>query len=83
MTIDGNTSDPFSAETLRVLPPPHRSFREEIITSSREKYSIPVDDAKKLIIEEESSILRSAQEKAAISGKPGAAAVEKNPEPLI
>ncbi len=82
MTIDGNTSDPFSAETLRVLPPPHRSFREEIIASSREKYSIPVDDAKKLIIEEESSILRSAQEKAAVSGKPGAA-VEKNPEPLI
>lgn len=36
--IDGHTYDPFSAETLNVLPPPHRSFREEIIEASRKKY---------------------------------------------
>lgn len=68
-TIDGETYDPFSAETLKVLPPPHRSFKKEIIDLSRSKYTISADAAKKLITEEESSILRSAQEKAIIEGK--------------
>ena len=69
MTIDGEIYDPFSAETLKVLKPPHLSFREQIIQRSREKYSISAQAAKKLIAEEESSILRTAQEKAAISDK--------------
>lgn len=69
MTIDGEAYDPFSAETLRVLPPTHPSYRQRVIDASRRKYAIPMDDAKKLIEEEESSIIRSAQEKAAITGK--------------
>lgn len=68
MTIDGESYDPFSAETLKVLPPTHESYREEIIASSRAKYSIPKDDAQKLIQEEESTIIRSAEEKRAITG---------------
>lgn len=86
MTIDGESYDPFSAETLMVMDPPHRSFKAEIQAASRRKYAIPVDDAKKLIQAEESTIIRSAQEKAIIEGKrPGEAAaeVEKAPEPLI
>lgn len=86
MTIDGESYDPFSAETLAVMDPPHRSFKPEILAASRRKYAIPADAAKKLIQEEESTIIRSAQEKAIIEGKkPGeaAAAVEKAPEPLI
>ena len=88
MTIDGEAYDPFSAETLKIMPPPHRSFRKEIIAASRQKYSIPADAAKRLIAEEEAGIFRSAQEKAAIAGgkhsEGGAAApVDKNPEPLI
>jgi len=83
MTIDGETYDPFSAEALRVLPPTHKSLKEEILQASRDKFSISVDAAKKLIQEEEASIIRSAQEKAAISGKGSKAAVEENPEPLI
>jgi len=86
MTIDGETYDPFSAETLRVLPPNHLSYRERIVQASREKYSIPADAAKKLIQEEESSIIRSAQEKAIIEGKGGksqAASSDANLEPLI
>jgi len=71
MTIDGETYDPFSAETLKVLKSPHASFREQIIRKSREKYSISAEAAKKLIAEEEASILRSAQEKSAIAGKKG------------
>ncbi len=69
MTIDGESYDPFSAETLRVLPPTHASYRQEIVDASRRKYSIPKDDAAKLIAEEEATIIRSAEEKAIIEGK--------------
>jgi len=69
MTIDGESYDPFSAETLRVLPPTHPSYREEIMEASRKKYSIPKDDAAKLIAEEEATIIRSAEEKAIIEGR--------------
>jgi anion-transporting ArsA/GET3 family ATPase len=71
MTIDGESYDPFSAETLKVLPPTHPSYRQEIIDASRRKYSISKDDAQKLIAEEEATIIRSAEEKAAIVGKKG------------
>jgi len=86
LMIDGESYDPFSAETLAVMDPPHKSFREKIIARSREKYAIPADSAKKLIMEEESTILRSAQEKAIIEGKSRNetnAEAEKVAEPLI
>lgn len=91
MTIDGESYDPFSAETLKVLPPTHPSYRQRVIDASRRKFSIPADMAKKLIAEEESTIIRSAQEKAAIShtgkgisdGAQEQAVVEKAAEPLI
>ncbi|MFZ3016021.1 MAG: type IV secretory system conjugative DNA transfer family protein, partial [Minisyncoccia bacterium] len=69
MTIDGESYDPFSAETLKVLPPTHSSNREEIIAASRNKYSISKDAAAKLIAEEEATIIRSAEEKSIIEGK--------------
>ncbi len=76
LMIDGESYDPFSAETLKVLPSPHRSFKKEVIAASRRKYTISADAAKKLIEEEEATIIRSAQEKTAITGSPsgGAAA---------
>ena len=86
MTIDGESYDPFSAETLKVLPPTHPSYRKEVIEASRRKFSIPADMAKKLIAEEESTIIRSAQEKAAITGgnkHQTEAPQEKAAEPLI
>ncbi len=67
MTIDGESYDPFSAETLRVLEPTHQSYHKEIIASSREKYAILAGEAEKLIKEEEATIIRSAQEKAAVT----------------
>lgn len=67
MTIDGESYDPFSAETLKVLPPTHPSYRERIIEASREKYSMPVDEVKKIYEQEESMIVRSASEKAAVT----------------
>jgi len=69
MTIDGESYDPFSAETLRVLPATHRSYRKEIIDASRRKYAILAGEAQRLIAEEEATIIRSAQEKAAITAK--------------
>jgi hypothetical protein len=68
MTIDGESYDPFSAETLKVLPATHPSYRLEAIEASRRKYAIPAGEAQKLIAEEEATIIRSAQEKAAITG---------------
>jgi DNA helicase HerA-like ATPase len=47
MSIDGETFDPFSAETLNILPPTHPSYQEEIIKQSREKYSLPIEIIKK------------------------------------
>lgn len=86
MTIDGETYDAFSAATLKIMPPNHPSYKDRIIEASRRKYTIPVGDAKKLIQEEESTIIRSAQEKAIITGGKGGVAqapVMENPEPLI
>lgn len=67
MTIDGESYDPFSAETLKVLPPTHPSYRERILDASRQKFAGHIDEVKQAILEEESSIVRSASEKAAIN----------------
>ncbi|HXF44131.1 MAG TPA: type IV secretion system DNA-binding domain-containing protein [Candidatus Paceibacterota bacterium] len=85
MIIDGESYDPFSAETLKVLPAPHGSFKTDIIEASRRKYSISADAAKKLIEEEEATIIRSAQEKAIITGKKRESEEDsdKMEEPLI
>ncbi|MDO8530377.1 MAG: type IV secretion system DNA-binding domain-containing protein [bacterium] len=42
-TIDGEAYDPFSAETLKVLPPAHESFKDEIVKRSREKYTVSME----------------------------------------
>ncbi|MEK7134685.1 MAG: DUF87 domain-containing protein [Patescibacteria group bacterium] len=77
MTIDGESYDPFSAATLKVMPAPHESFRERIVEASRRKYTVHVDTAKNLIAEEEAGILRSASEKGIIERKAkGSAASE-------
>lgn len=84
MTIDGESYDPFSAETLRVLPATHPSYRDRIVAASRRKFALPVADARRLIEEEESTIVRSAAEKAAITGKKEEGKpAEKAAEPLI
>ena len=68
-TIDGEAYDPFSAQTLNVLPPSHKSFKNEIIERSRSKYTISAEAAKKLMEQEESKIMRSSHEKSIIQGK--------------
>ncbi|MEK7634278.1 MAG: type IV secretion system DNA-binding domain-containing protein [Patescibacteria group bacterium] len=56
MTIDGGVADPFSAETLKILPPTHSSNREKIIEYSRRTYCAPIEEVKRKIIEEDSLI---------------------------
>ncbi len=68
-TIDGEAYDPFSAKTLKVMPATHKSFKDEIVKRSREKYTISAEAAKELMASEESKIMRSSHEKAIIEGK--------------
>ncbi len=56
-TIDGETYDPFSAETLKVLPADHPSYKKRIVEMSRRKYSMHVDEVKRLLKEEEEAII--------------------------
>jgi hypothetical protein len=84
LMIDGEVYDPFSAQTLKVMPATHRPLHAEIIAASHLKYSITSGMAKKLIAEEESTIIRSAGEKAIIEGKTKKGGGEEDhPEPLI
>lgn len=62
ITIDGETYDPFSAETLKVTNPPHRSFKKEIIEASRKKYATSLEEAKRLMEEGEKEVMRSSME---------------------
>jgi len=77
MTIDGETSDPFSAETLKVLPPNHESFKDEIIKQSREKYALPLIEVKKKLEEEEMIKKTGKVEKSKDEEE------DKDPEPLV
>jgi hypothetical protein len=87
-TIDGEAYDPFSAQTLKVMPPTHKSFKQEIIDMSRIKYAVSAEAAQKLMQQEESKIMRSSHEKSIIEGKgKGPEQIQKpqdkSEEPLI
>ncbi len=42
-TIDSESYDPFSAETLKVLPPPYASSKQKILDASRANFALPMD----------------------------------------
>lgn len=81
MTIDGETFDPFSAETLKVLPATHQSLREEIIEQSRDKYAFPLEEAKKKLEEEER--IKEETEITEATGRAKEEKGNKEPEPLV
>lgn len=88
MTIDGETHDPFSAETLRVLPPTHHSFREKIIEHSRRNYCLFIEEVKKKIAEEDAIISGKITDRSPIeltSKESGEKAGQSSPneEPII
>lgn len=55
-TIDGETYDPFSAETLKVLPAPHPSYKERILDASRQRYAKPVFEVERELKEEQETM---------------------------
>jgi len=61
LMIDGLAGRPFSAQTMPPLPVPEKSFVNEIIKVSREKYSIP-----RHIVEEKISIWTGALDMQAV-----------------
>ena len=85
MTIDGETFDPFSAETLKVLPPNHESYKDEIIEASRNKYALSLEEVKKKLEEEER--IKEEKEVKEATGKTKKSEKEeeedKEPEPLV
>jgi len=66
ITIDGETFDPFSAETLSVLPPTHPSYSETVREQSRRKYARPAAEVKSKLDKESRE---SAREWARKEGK--------------
>ncbi|MDP1706559.1 MAG: type IV secretion system DNA-binding domain-containing protein [bacterium] len=49
MTIDGETFDPFSAETLKIIPMERKSLKAEIVDASRRRYAAQVEQVKKAV----------------------------------
>ncbi len=85
MTIDGETFDPFSAETLRVFPSPDGSRKNLIVEQSRRKYAVPAAEVKKMLKEEEETILFRKQAGAAGAGqsKETAESSDTPPAPMV
>ncbi len=84
-TIDGETYDPFSAETLKVLPPTHPSNRDRIRETSRRRYSMHADEVKRVIKEEEEAVLFGSRPggNASLQSASRDDMNEPPPEPLI
>src|SRR3989338_3119553 len=78
-TIDGETYDPFSAETLKILPAPQPSYKDKILEHSRRKYAMSAEEGKKILKEEENSLIFGKD--GAVSGE--TKSNEVSPEPLI
>lgn len=53
MIINGESYDPFSAETLEVLPPTHQSFKEDVLVNSRREYALTEEEVARNISEDE------------------------------
>ncbi len=88
MTIDGETYDPFSAETLRVMAPPHASLKATIVGRSRAKYAVHLSELG-ATVNAHSKPATSSGNPASQEARPPAAetpqvtTVSKDPEPLI
>ncbi|MEA2113105.1 MAG: type IV secretion system DNA-binding domain-containing protein [Patescibacteria group bacterium] len=80
MAIDGETFDPFSAETLKVLPATHKTCKKEIIEQSRKKYALSLEEAKKKLDEEEAlKLKKNEKDKKEKRGEKD----KTEPEPLV
>jgi hypothetical protein len=69
MTIDGESYDPFSAETLKVLAAPYASNRQKIVDASRRKYASRASDSHSLARTEEAPAVRREEDEAMLEHK--------------
>lgn len=81
LMVNGQSYDPFSAETLKIMPSPHPSYRDRIIEASRRKFATPLAEAQKKMRDEEEEIFNMNRRKS--GGVPSAPQAPSNPEPLI
>lgn len=77
MAIDGQTYNPFSAETLPVYLPEYASSRKRIIEHTHKRYALPLAHVKEILRKQEEI---TAEKQA---NKEAPAAEEKHAEPLI
>ncbi|TSC75057.1 MAG: Uncharacterized protein G01um101433_953 [Parcubacteria group bacterium Gr01-1014_33] len=80
-TIDGETYDPFSAETLKILPAPYGSFKKEIVEASRKKYAMHADEVKRMLKEEEEAVIFRKNGSVPVPSDSGAATPDASPPP--
>ncbi len=83
MAIDGETFDPFSAETLKVLPATHMSCKKEIVGQSRKKYALSLEEVKKKLEEEEALKLKENKKNSKEKKEKEDKEEEKESEPLV
>ncbi|MBU2598872.1 MAG: type IV secretion system DNA-binding domain-containing protein, partial [Actinobacteria bacterium] len=81
MAIDGETFDPFSAETLKILPPNHESYKDEIIENSRNEYALSLEEVNKRLEEEER--IKETREVEEMTKKTKESEESKESEPLV
>lgn len=85
MTVEGETYDPFSAETLKILPSTHGSYKTEMLDLVHKKYCMNAEDVKKMLKEEEEAVIFH-KDAGSPERKPVTAPVKKESEasaPLI
>lgn len=89
MTIDGETHDPFSAETLKILPPTHSSYKDEIIKYNHQAYCVPLEEAKNEIAKLEELTVKTKETEPAEQVQPirqqsdGEPKVGKEENPIV
>ncbi len=83
ITIDGETFDPFSAETLTVASPSYSSSRKKIIEQSRQKYSLSVAEVKKKLEEASKDMTKIETKAEKEKGAKAEGETEKTAEPLV
>lgn len=82
MTIDGETHDPFSAETLKILSPTHPSYKNEIIEYNHKTYCLPLEEVKRKITEAEGLTVQQ-QSKVAETTPGEPRSDEREEEPIV
>lgn len=78
MAIDGQTYDPFSAETLPLFEPEFTTNREKIIEHTRTNYTVPIEKMKE-VYAKESELAKEPEKKK----EDGTSSPDSAPPPIV